>query len=189
MGNRSLALLLLLVPALCGAAAPVEEFPQPESRPHPVAAELITEHASVQPGGTTRVGVHFEIEEGWHIYAQTPGDAGLPTNIAWLGPGARFGPLQWPPFHEFVDPGDIHTFGYSGSAVLFSDLTANRGAEGSIPITATVSWLACKDLCIPGKAEFELSLPVYEGAPIPSTHAEFFDHTTLGSDPSWGLTP
>ena len=90
----------------------------------PVKAELIAEHASLQPGGRTRVGVSFELEEGWHIYAKEPGDAGLPTKITWSGPrGVTFGPLVWPVAQEFNDPGDIKTFGYSGAVVLASDLT------------------------------------------------------------------
>ena len=174
MANRNTLWLLLAAPLLCGAGAPVQEPPQPEGTPDPVHAELITEHASVQPGSTTQVGIHFDIEEGWHIYAKEPGDAGLPTKIAWSGTGATFGPLRYPPFHEFVDPGDIHTFGYNGSAVLFSTLTASRNAEGAIPVKAIVTWLACKDLCVPGKAELELSLPVQSEPPVLSTHSEFF---------------
>ena len=141
----------------------------------PVTAKLVTEHTSIHPGGTTRVGVHFEIEDGWHMYGEKPGDAGLPTKVAWAGPPkTQFGPLQYPPAHEFVDPGDIHTFGYSGSAVLFSTMTVAQEEKDVILITAYVSWLACKDVCVPGKAELDLALPVSIGPQMPSTSAESF---------------
>ncbi|MBI4342012.1 MAG: hypothetical protein HY599_01450 [Candidatus Omnitrophica bacterium] len=150
-----------------------------------VKTELITEHASIQPGGKTRVGVHFEIEEGWHIYAKEPGDAGLPTKITWSGPAAvSFGPLEYPSPQQFIDPGDIRTNGYSGSVVLYSAITFNplRRTDGGpyedLPLRARVQWLACKDVCIPGKTELELSLPVSANPPVHSTHAEFFDHTS-----------
>ena len=143
----------------------------------PVKAELITEHASIQPGGQTRIGVHFDIEEGWHIYAKDPGDAGLPTTIAWFGPaGVTFGPLWWPTPEQFMDAGDIHTSGYTGVLVLYSPLKiASRVSADSIPIAATVKWLACKQICVPGSTELHITLPVSATAPVRSTHAELFD--------------
>jgi len=146
---------------------------------HPVRAELIVEHASVQPGGSTRIGIHFEMEKGWHIYAQDPGDAGLPTKIDWLGAEeVSFGPLQWPAPQEFVDPGEIKTRGYDGSAVFYSSLFVDRRAipDQTIPLGAKVSWLACREICLPGSAQLKLELPVSATSPVLSTHALFFDH-------------
>ena len=146
----------------------------------PVTAELVTEHASIQPGGTTRVGVHFEIEEGWHIYADPPGDAGLPTTITWIVPsGVLIDSVQWPTPQLFVDPGDIKTSGYSGVVVPYSTLELpNPAFEGrAIAIRAQVSWLACHEVCVPGNTELSLTLPVNVTPPVLSTHAEFFDHT------------
>ena len=146
----------------------------------PAKAELIAEHASLQPGGKTRVGVSFELEEGWHIYAKEPGDAGLPTKIAWSGPRlVTFGPLIWPVAQEFNEPGHIKTFGYSGAVVLASDLRLSPQAKAgqAIHVSAKVEWLSCKEICLPGSAQLELWLPVTEAAPNPSTHGEFFDHT------------
>lgn len=156
-------------------------------------ATLIAEHASIQPGGTTRVGVLFEIEDGWHIYADPPGDAGLPTRVAW-GCGTKdpwlgvygcsnvtFGELQWPPPEEFVDPGDIRTRGYKDVIVPSSVLSASSrfthtldSADSKILVLARVEWLACKDICIPGKADLELVLPLSADPPAPSAHAPLF---------------
>ena len=77
----------------CQAEEPTRPsgFASPEA--HPVTVELITEYASIQPGGQTKIGVHFDLEEGWHIYAKDPGDAGLPTKVIWKGPASvKFGP-------------------------------------------------------------------------------------------------
>lgn len=154
-------------------------FAIPEEQP--VRAELITEHASMQPGGRTRVGVHFEMEDGWHIYAQHPGDAGLPTSIQWTGPSwVSFGPLRWPPPESFLDPGDIKTSGYSGTTVLYSTLQSRVStmsqSQMALPIRAHVEWLACKELCIPGSADLELTLHVSAEPPSFTPHAELFDH-------------
>jgi thiol:disulfide interchange protein DsbD len=161
-------------PADAGAASP---FARPEAQP--VVATLITEHASIQPGGTTRVGIYFEIEPGWHIYAQHPGDAGMPTTIEWAEfAGATFGPIEWPPHEEFLDPGNIRTFGYSGHTVLAQTLTLiTRETPDTVPLQATVKWLACHDICIPGSAELQVTLPVSAQPPVLSAHSELFDHT------------
>jgi len=153
-------------------------FAIPEGQP--VRAELVAEHASVQPDGRTRIGVHFEIEDGWHIYANNPGDAGLPTTIRWTGPSwVSFGPLQWPPPEQFLDPGDIKTFGYSGTTVLYSTLQSRAKMHRSqiaLSIRAHVEWLACKELCIPGSADLGLTLQVRAEPPTFTPHAELFDH-------------
>jgi len=151
-------------------------FGKPEKQP--VRAELVTEHASVQPGGKTRVGVQFDLDEGWHIYAQEPGDAGLPTKIQWSGPGSvSFGPLIWPKPQEFVDPGDIRTYGYSGSVVLASEVRLANSVVAGTPVTirAMTEWLACKDICLPGSAILEMSVPVMKTEPALSTHALLFE--------------
>ena len=100
--------------------------------------------------------MHFELEDGWHMYVEDPGDAGLPTTICWTGASdMTFGPLQWPPAQRFVDPGDIKTFGYAEAVVLFSRLSVSTQAapDASLPIQARATWLACKEICIPGSAE------------------------------------
>ncbi|MBI3009634.1 MAG: hypothetical protein HYY57_01435, partial [Candidatus Omnitrophica bacterium] len=81
--SRQRGLLLIgLLTILSGPAQAAEEtgvnplLSAQATDVHPVTASLIAEHASIQPGGQTRIGVHFEMEEGWHIYAQDPGDAG-----------------------------------------------------------------------------------------------------------------
>lgn len=175
------ALWAFALGTLCGFAKPEIE---------PVKAELIAEHGSIQPGGKTRVGVSFELEDGWHIYAEDPGDAGLATQVAWGSSShwVQFGPLQWPKPQEFIDPGDIRTRGYSGAVVLHSTLTRNVPMvlrrnifptdEPQLQVRAEVKWLACKEICIPGGAQLELTLPVSEGKPALSTHANFFDHAS-----------
>ena len=188
IGRLAPLLLVLLSTPACQAKEPAA-VPQDSTRsaPSPVTAEMISEHASIQPGGTTRIGVHFEIEEGWHIYADPPGDAGLPTRIAWSGSTlVSFGPVVYPPAEQFIDPGDIRTRGYSGSAVLFSTVTLDplwnrrgnvveQSALVGLNLSAAVKWLACHEICVPGKADLTLMLPVSDQSPVFSTHAELFE--------------
>lgn len=154
---------------------------------HPVAATLVAEHTAILLGGETRIGVLFELENGWHIYAEEPGDAGLPTQIAWSAPegGVSFSALHWPTPQRFLDPGDIETFGYEGSVLLASTLEHTgpwRETPTELSVQAQTKWLTCKEICIPGGAELSLTLPVIlpssPETPIPSTHADLFEQAT-----------
>jgi len=142
----------------------------------PVTAQLLAEHVSVQPGGTTRIGVLFELADGWHIYAEEPGDAGLPTTVTWSGPAdVVIGPLQWPPHQEFLDPGDIQTFGYDTAVLLASELHVPEAQpEGELVLVANATWLACREICIPGSAALEVPLQISHAAPVPSGDADRF---------------
>lgn len=168
--------------AACRPATSAEQAVFSAPKVQPVKAELIAEHASIQPGGgKTHVGVHFNLEEGWHIYADPPGDAGIATTIEWSGECADFSALgtRWPRPQEFVDPGNIRTFGYDGSVVATIEM-ANRceyfqvTKDSKMSVGAKVRWLACHDICIPGSAELTLALPLTLESPRPSTHAELF---------------
>ena len=168
--------MLLPTCAIAAGKSPTDEFViSAPVADHPVQVELIAEHASVQPGGATRIGAYFQIAEGWHIYGEQPGDAGLPTSVAWRVPeGVTIGPLAWPQPSEFEDPGNIHTRGYQYHVLLWSRLAATAQVSGDIPIQAKLRWLACKDICLPGKANLELTLPVSPQAPVASAHADLF---------------
>ena len=184
MGNRKRALArsslsLLLALWACKSVGSVEVQEQEDVVSKPVKAALMAEQASIQPGGHTRVGVHFEIEPDWHIYANDAGEAGLPTKIHWSGPThVIFGPLQWPPAESFLDPGDIHTFGYKKTALVWSLMTVvpPQMQGDAVSISAKVEWLACKEICLPGSASLTLALPISPRPPTRSADAAVFDH-------------
>ncbi len=144
---------------------------------HPVQAELVAQHTAIRPGSSTRVGVWFVLQDDWHIYAEDPGDAGLPTSVEWSVPeGLTVGPLHWPRPEAFLDPGDIRTHGYQQAVLLHSEVSALPAADpgDTLPIGAAVTWLACREVCIPGSATLELMLPISAGPVAPSAHAELF---------------
>jgi thiol:disulfide interchange protein DsbD len=177
------ALSLLLAPALV-LGGPSDDDPtavfdaigsQPEATP--VTASLVSEAVAVEPGGSVWLGIHLVQEPGWHTYWKNSGDAGFPTTVEWdLPEGFAISDIVWPAPHRYVEPGDLVTFGYSGSHVLLVELTAPASASGDVTIRGTADWLMCKTLCIPGSAELELTLAI--GSPagaIPAEHAELFD--------------
>lgn len=106
--------------------------------------------------------VDLKMAPGWHTYYKEPGDAGMPTKIEWVLPaGFQASELIWPKPEKFNDSG-IVTYGYQKHVRLSAKITPPSTLPNSqfLSFTAKVKWLACKDLCVPGKAELTISLPI-----------------------------
>ena len=150
----ALASVLAIAAPVCAAS--------PAKLADPVAARLVAEAGSIVPGGTLWVDLHLEIAPGWHIYWRNPGDAGLPTEIAWnLPAGFSAGEIAWPAPERFV-VGTIGNYGYHGAADLLVPIAApaDLKPDGAVHIAANANWLVCSDICIPGEATLALDLPV-----------------------------
>lgn len=149
-----MVLILLLGWVVCPAMAQEEDEPK-------VRARLVADTTEIEPGSTFRVGVHFEIEDGWHIYWRYPGGAGLATAVDFeLPKGFAAGPLLWPLPIAFDQSEGIPGYGYEGSVVLAAEVGAPAAFDRSAPgtVRAGVSWLACKGVCVLGSAELESPL-------------------------------
>ena len=128
---------------------------------HPVQAELMADVAAVTPGQSMRLGVRLRMDPGWHTYWEGIGDAGMPTQIEWrLPPGWQAGPLQWPAPEKYVEDGDLVAYGYKDEVLLFADVAIPHQTEVEVEIGAAVSWLVCREVCIPGSATTSLVLPL-----------------------------
>ena len=126
-----------------------------------VRARLVADTSEIELGSTFRLGVHFEIEDGWHIYWRNPGGAGLATAIDFdLPNGLEAGALQWPLPIAFLQSEGIPGYGYEGSVVLATEVHVPHDLERSMPVSVRVeaSWLACKGVCVLGSAELEAPL-------------------------------
>ena len=141
---------------------------------HLVKASLLSNTSAVVPGQPFEVGVLLEMAPGWHTYWEYSGDAGLPTDIAWnLPAGFQAGSIQWPIPEAKLEPGDIQTYAYSNRVLLPVKITPPDEVSESITLKADISWLVCKDTCVPGDAKVEISLPVGEkGDPL---HVPLFE--------------
>ena len=127
----------------------------------PVSAEVFLVENSVESGLTAAV--RLEMEPGWHVYWQNPGDAGMPVEIEWELPlGLKASVLEFP-YPERFDSGGMTGYGYNDEVVLFSRIVSEgNDADLSIParffpLKAKVSWLSCKESCIPGSADVLLT--------------------------------
>ncbi len=144
-----------------------------QTRSGHVAAELVSEFEALTPGQAASVGLRLVHEPHWHTYWTVPGDAGLPTRLAWqLPPGVQAGPIQWP-VPELLRVGSLANYGYEGTVLLPVTIkTPAALAPGStVRLAAHADWLVCADICIPESADLTLVLPVEAaGHPAPSRY-------------------
>lgn len=127
-----------------------------------VEARLVADVTQVAPGSTFSVGLVLKQADGWHTYWQYAGDSGLPTTIDWSLPeGVVVSDIKWPVPMQLVEPGDLIVYAYKDCVVLLSEVTVPEGFGGaSLNLSAVAKWLVCREICIPGKAEVALTLPV-----------------------------
>jgi len=134
---------------------------------------------SVKPGASALVGVDLKMEPGWHTYWKNPGDAGQATEIKWnLPPGVTAGEIQWP-LPKKIPPAEVTTYGYENEVMLLVPLTlASNLPPGALALKAKVSWLECKESCIPAGAEIQGSLNV---GPANGGEIDFFNEKLLAA--------
>jgi len=140
------------------AAAPPAQRPQPQVR-----ARILADTAAVRAGRGFALGVLLQIEPGWHVYWKNPGDAGLATEVRFALPkGFSAGVLNWPIPVRFDQPGDIVGYGYEKAVLLWVEVTPPKKLppHWTVRLGADVSWLACRDICVPGEAKLRLELPL-----------------------------
>jgi thiol:disulfide interchange protein DsbD len=134
------AVLFLLVTMLMVAA----------SRAAHTQVQLLLSAETAKPGDTIWAGVDLKMDTGWHTYWKNPGDAGEATDIKWqLPPGVTAGQIRWP-LPEKLPPAEVTTYGYENEVVLLVPLTlASNLPAGPLNLAAGVSWLECKEECVP----------------------------------------
>ena len=165
--------LLLMLALLC--ALPAAAQGQVARTPH-VTADLIVRTAAIRPGEPFTVGLRLRMIPGWHSYWLNPGDAGVATTIDWQLPkGFSAGPIAWPAPRR-IPLGDVMNYGYEGEVTLLTQVTAPAGlAPGTrVPLKAHVTWLVCKEVCIPEEGDVAANVAVAESTlPDPANAAAF----------------
>jgi DsbC/DsbD-like thiol-disulfide interchange protein len=129
--------------------------------------ELVAENQWIAAGHDFNLGLHFQLENGWHIYWINPGDSGEPPRVKWQLPaGVTAGALQWPTPRRLGTP-SIVDFGYQDAVTLMVPMHADGslGLGEPAKIAAQVKVLVCREMCIPGSAQLSLVLPVKSGSP------------------------
>ncbi|MFA5262746.1 MAG: protein-disulfide reductase DsbD domain-containing protein [Opitutaceae bacterium] len=140
-----------------------------------MSASLVAQEGSIHPGHSLLVALRLVHEPHWHTYWKNPG-VGLPTALKWKLPeGFKAGEIQWPAPMPIRDAtGALTGNGYDGETLLLVEITppSSLPTGSKAILSASATWLMCKETCVPGGAEVSLTLPVSEAAPI--------------ADPVWG---
>jgi DsbC/DsbD-like thiol-disulfide interchange protein len=143
------ATLLLCLTALVALAAHAERFAQ---APRLDATLTSVSARSARP---LQVRLNLLVSPGWHIAAEQPGTAGLPTRIAWQAPsGWQLTAVRWPVPRRQVDGRDT-LYTYDGRVMIDAEFTAPLTLPRG-PIRAVVSYGLCRDVCIPGRVALSL---------------------------------
>jgi thiol:disulfide interchange protein/DsbC/DsbD-like thiol-disulfide interchange protein len=135
---------------------------------------LASETNAVEPGKSFRLGLHFKLVKGWHIYWINPGDAGEPPRLELTLPeGANSSDIVWPtPLR--IPEGPVMTYGYADEVLLPLTVIAPI-VETSFPVEAKANWLVCDKICVPEEGSFHLDIPV--GGLTRSPEARLFAST------------
>ena len=136
--------------------------------------EIISSAQNVTTTDSLDVLVKITPQNGWHIYWNNPGDAGMPIKISLV---SDFGQTrlknQSTPKHFQPHP-MIAQYAYDSTAYWLFEVLPNiqnfkLGDEISIQVEAT--WMACKDECVTEHLKQTMKLPV-ENRLQPYSHWE-----------------
>ena len=142
---------------LCAASAHAEATPIPHG-----TLELIAQNQSIVAGQTIDLGLHFQLEKGWHVYWTNPGDSGEPPRVEWqLSAGLSAGSIEWPT-PQRLGTSTIVDYGYENAVLLIVPMNAEASLTEQQPVRlgAKIRLLVCShEMCLPGKADISLTLP------------------------------
>lgn len=133
--------------------------------PPPVRVSIVAP-ADVKIGTTVPVAVVLSVPAGWHIYWENPGQSGLATDprlteatpmdssapVGRVVTGPRF------PTPERFEADGLVNYGYDGETGFVFDV--HVPARSKLDLDAEVSWLLCKDVCVPGSGTARATLKI-----------------------------
>ena len=156
----------------------------------PIQADLITQKEGILPAGELFVALKLNMPEGWHVYWKNAGDAGEATEVRLDLPDGFSETERFWTVPEKFSVGPLTEYGYHGQAYFPIKIKAPDNLKHGeiLQIKATATWLACKDECVPMRAEptafvtagiegdenFELSA-VLDNLAQPRTDAVFYE--------------
>jgi DsbC/DsbD-like thiol-disulfide interchange protein len=160
----SAALGFLVALLLCAGGAQASGSPIPHG-----TLELIAENQSIAIGHPFYLGLHFQLEKGWHIYWVNPGDSGEPPRVIWqLPPGLSPGVIEWPaPLR--LGTSSVVDFGYQDAVTLMVPVhtETSLAPQPLARLGAEIKVLVCREICIPGRTQLSLTLPIKSQPPAP----------------------
>ncbi|HSR69674.1 MAG TPA: protein-disulfide reductase DsbD domain-containing protein [Acidobacteriota bacterium] len=138
----------------------------PGERADKIRFELAYQEEPVRPGGISRVHLHTDVAEGWHLYSMTQPEGGpIPTTIS-LADSQGFqetGAIEQPPIRTVYDPNfDMDAEFIDGGSFVIPFQASEDMPEGAHRLAVAIRYMVCSDTqCLPPQTEtYETSVPV-----------------------------
>ena len=125
--------------------------------------EVMSSVQAAAPGIPFEVKLQVHLDEGWHTYWVNPGDSGSATEVKWTLPkGWKVSAPRYGIPHRIV-AGDIVSYGYEEVAeVAFTVTPPVQARSGTL--AGDVSWLVCKETCLPASQRFRVPIKIAKSA-------------------------
>ncbi|MES2252348.1 MAG: thioredoxin family protein [Pseudomonadota bacterium] len=168
-------------------------LPSPTVAQSHTALHLKCSTETIQPNSEFWLLLDWSLDPNWYIYAQNPGDGGLPPTLEFeLPPGVTILETLWPKAQDLSKAG-MTIYGYKDTCQTFVRLKASADYKGSSldPVRLVVRWGVCHDQCMVDTATLELRLPtkeLFDMALFDRVHnAENSIHLSEGATQVWLL--
>ncbi len=142
-----LILFLSIFSDIYVAAAKAEEY---------TSVNIIAEKTPIKPNSEVIIATEINLDDGWHVYWENPGDSGLPVTIDWKAPkDFKFSQIYWP-VPKKITYDILANYGYYNKVILLQTLKT----PATLPdkIEADISMLICKEICIPANHSVSLNI-------------------------------
>ena len=160
----------IFLPLALGIAAAAQTPAQPgptAQAPH-LSVTLLVPPSQIYPGQSFTAGLDFRMDPGWHIYWVNAGDSGEPPSVNWTLPkGVAASSMQFPA-PQRLPLGPLMDFGYQHEVVFPVPMRVAPDFHPSAPqatFGASLHWLVCANVCIPGHADVSLTRSALAPAP------------------------
>lgn len=95
--------------------------------------------------------VSFDVTNGWHIYGPNPQKNGRPSSVIFSSEQGSFANTIWPNTKTFDEGSSGLSEGYDRTFEVRAELKEKNNL--ATKIKAKITWVTCKDICVPGEAE------------------------------------
>jgi hypothetical protein len=175
-------LLVTAAPKAKGAEAgaskekliPIAEASEAEAKKHDhLVAKAFLNLDSVEPGGKARIAIVFQAKEGWHVYANPPGnDFSVPTEVEFESTGkVEASDIKYPAGKKHVEGTDSMLI-LEGKQVIFTTLTWPATVKpGSDELTVNMTYQCCDhNICLmPKTIKLTGKIPVNKKGQAPKS--------------------
>jgi len=148
---------------------------------HHSKAGLVLNHDTLVSG--MKIGLHLDIDPGWHAYWENPGDVGAPPklNIHSSSLDLEASEMIYP-IPERIEASPYDSYGFENEALFYKTISfMDSPSESNVKISVDAEWLICKEICVPCSKSFTFQLPV-GNSKADESHFNAFSYPSFAND-------